>query len=177
MRMLYVMICLMCSIKAFCVDEIRPLISPLEVWQVKVPQKDIDNYDLTLSFFGHSYYGKDVEAKKFTGYENIDSLLTGFEAISWIGNPKIAKDCHFPFVNVRNLEGVKYKNGIIRISGTMTNPIYSGSHLLLGGVYTIEIRNIKDDEGDFTLTEMFWINSNGQSKSEKIGPLKIHKIK
>ncbi len=162
------------NLNAYC-DEVTALVHPLEVWQVDVPEKTIGSYRVTLSFFGQSYYKPDIDKKKYTSYEKIDSILTGFETVSWIGNKNIAPNCHFPTVNIRPITGIRYTDGVIRLSGVITDRIYSGTSILLGGSYNIEIDNIDGDEADFTISEMDWSFSNRPLQAERIGPLKIHK--
>ncbi len=85
MKILYLLICLFMNLNAYC-DEVTALVHPLEVWQVDVPEKTIGSYRVTLSFFGQSYYKPDIDKKKYTSYEKIDSILTGFETVATFHN-------------------------------------------------------------------------------------------
>ena len=153
------------------------LVSPLEVWQVNVPDERIGSIKTTFSFTGIHFYQDDITNKRYANiFEDKDTLLTGFMTTSIVDNKNVAKNCHFPRVQIMHIEGLKKNDGTILVWNIEKIGFFSGvlEHFRAARTYVITCD--KKHNCNLVIDYMGISLPPAPLKAERLGPLPIVKI-
>lgn len=166
----------MFSLPAFGFEP-QSLVTPLEIWQTKIPDPRLGDIKVTFSLLGQRFFSEDLEKNRYKDmYEKNITLLTGFISVSIADNPKVPKDCPHVRVRIFKVEGFKKADGLITLWSRETIPLYNGvfDYFRAARTYEISCKDMTDCK--LTVDVM----SNGPSSEpfrvERVPAVKIEKL-